>query len=737
MQPTFSFALAGGPGVLVTVEQTADNKLRFTATVANAAMAADLRGLFFHIADESLLAGLAITQASSTVTALQIGANGISNLGNGVSMLGSAKPFDLGVSFGSASTIGADDIRSVSFTLEHAGHALDLGLLSAMPFGAVMSSVGPLGGARFTTVKAVGSAPSAIAPVAANDSQSTTEDTALHASVAGLITDPDSHAFSFSTVGTLPAGLTFNADGSYGYQPPPDFNGLVQFQYRANDGQANSNVATVNIQVTPVNDAPVAHFDRFDGVEDQQIIGNLGRSVTDAEGDALTYTLKEAPVSGSISFNPDGSFVYTPNPNFWGTDSLRYSVTDSHGASPFGWQIVALDVAPVNDAPVAIDYVGYGIEDMGTFRGGSRWGNDVDLDLLTVRTVGEAPAGLVIDAGGTIQWPVPPNFVGTLSFTFEVDDGHGGTDTGTGRIIIEARNDSPIANDDAVATAYQTPVSFDPKLNDSDEEGDSFIAWYFHQPQHGSLVVNVDNSFTYTPADGFFGSDSFAYFDADFSNYNQSNFGTVFITVGRPPNVAPVAHDDRFEFDNENPSFTISAPGLLANDSDLFPDELSIQSYTQPDHGSVTVSAQGGFTYLPESGFIGSTSFNYMLSDGELTDEATVTFVVYDASPAQNDSYTTHKNQALTVAAPGLLANDSDLENIIDYTQPAHGTVVVDAGGSFVYTPATNFVGIDSFSYTASGLFTDDATVSITVSASEDGLAVVQLMGVLEAMPVM
>ena len=735
MQPTLSFALAGGPGVLVTVEQTADDKLRFTATVSNSAMAADLRGLFFHIADESLLGGLAITQASSSVTALQIGANSISTLGNGVSMLGSAKPFDLGVSFGSASIAGVDDIRSIGFTLEHASQALDLGVLSAMQFGAVMSSVGPSSGARFTTAKAVGMAPSAIAPVAANDSRSTAEDTALHASVAGLITDPDSHAFRFAPVGMLPEGLTFNADGGYAYQPPPDFNGTVQFRYQANDGQANSNVATVSIQVTPVNDAPVLISNTYlYGEEDGQIVGNLGLAAFDADGDVLTFQMREAPVSGRIEFHDNGDFIYSPNPNYYGTDSVRISVKDSHGVGTFYSVVVGLTVAPANDPPVAFDGVGYAGEDWPDFYGRVS-ARDPELDPMTFRIVGEPLAGLILNPDGRFHWDVPPNFLSTVSFAFEADDGHGGTDTGTFTIYGIPRDDPPIANDDTVATPYQTPVTFDVKTNDFDEEGGTITAYLFRQPHHGSVVVNTDNTFTYTPADDFFGADDFAYFDID--GNEAGNYGTVFITVGRPPNVAPVAHDDRFEFDNENPSFGIPAPGLLANDSDLFPDELSVQSYTQPGHGSVTVGVKGGFVYLPEPGFIGSTSFSYVLSDGELTDEATVTFVVYDASPAQNDSYTTHKNQALTVAAPGLLANDSDLENVIAYTQPAHGTVVVDASGSFVYAPATDFTGTDSFSYTASGLFTDDAMVSITVSAAETGLAALQLMGVLDAISAM
>ncbi|MFO1326007.1 MAG: hypothetical protein U1F56_01515 [Rubrivivax sp.] len=136
MDPSFSFNLSGGPGVRVDVVQLAGGKLRVTATVNAASQVGDLRGLFFHVSDQSLLGGLSITGATSPVGTVQQSANAVSNLGGGVSMVGPNAPLDVGIAFGTASIVGADDIRSVSFTLEHSTQSLSLALLQQMAFGA-------------------------------------------------------------------------------------------------------------------------------------------------------------------------------------------------------------------------------------------------------------------------------------------------------------------------------------------------------------------------------------------------------------------------------------------------------------------------------------------------------------------------------------------------------------------------------------------------------------------------
>ena len=214
MDPTISFNLAGGPGVRVTVVQTADGKLRITAALNASPTVGDLRGLFFHVTDQSLLGGLSVTGATSPVGAVQQSANAVNNLGAGVNLLGASAPMDVGISFGTASALGADDIRSVTFTLEHATQALSLGFLQQAQFGAVLTSVGTGAAPRVGLVKAIGTSPANSAPVAADNADSVAEDGVLNGSVVSLVTYAQGDALTYSLVGGPVAGLVFNPHGS-------------------------------------------------------------------------------------------------------------------------------------------------------------------------------------------------------------------------------------------------------------------------------------------------------------------------------------------------------------------------------------------------------------------------------------------------------------------------------------------------------------------------------------------
>ncbi|WP_206030150.1 Ig-like domain-containing protein, partial [Roseomonas sp. AR75] len=210
MQPTMSFTLAGGPGVRITVVQTEDGKLQVTAALNAGPVVGDLRGLFFHLGDESLLGGLSVTGSTSPVGTVQQAANGVSNLGGGVNMAGASSAFDMGIAFGTASAAGADDIRSVTFTLQHASQALTLEDFSGVKFGAVVSSVGTGGGPRVMTVKATGTAPEVESspntpPQAGDDSVAAAEDgTTVLAGLLSNDTDADSDSLAIAAV-TQPA----------------------------------------------------------------------------------------------------------------------------------------------------------------------------------------------------------------------------------------------------------------------------------------------------------------------------------------------------------------------------------------------------------------------------------------------------------------------------------------------------------------------------------------------------
>ncbi|GAB3840332.1 LamG-like jellyroll fold domain-containing protein [Kribbella italica] len=216
------------------------------------------------------------------------------------------------------------------------------------------------------------------------------------------------------------------------------------------------------------------------------------------------------------------------------------------------------------------------------------------------------------------------------------------------------------------------------------------------------------------------------------------------LAAGPPANVAPVGAADAYGTVEGKP-LTVSAPGVLANDTDANGNDLTAGGATQPANGTVTLAADGSFTYTPKAGFSGTDTFTYKASDGTAASAATtVTITVEpDEQPPDNtapaageDAYETVAKQPLVLPAPGVLANDTDADGdvltAIGATQPVNGTVTLSADGSFTYTPDAGFTGKDVFYYRA-----DDGEdvsartkVTITVKADGDGLTTTAVAGV-------
>ena len=200
-------------------------------------------------------------------------------------------------------------------------------------------------------------------------------------------------------------------------------------------------------------------------------------------------------------------------------------------------------------------------------------------------------------------------------------------------------------------------------------------------------------------------------------------------------NTNPEAANDNYNI-LENTSLNIdSAAGVLSNDSDADGDNLTVSNFdnNSTEGGSVSVNNDGSFSYTPATDFTGIDSFNYTVDDGNGgTDTATVTIEVTsdNISPeAANDNYNILENTSLNIdSAAGVLSNDSDADgdnltvSNFDNNSTEGGSVSVNNDGSFSYTPATDFTGIDSFNYTVDdgNGGTDTATVTVEVTADSD-----------------
>jgi VCBS repeat-containing protein len=474
------------------------------------------------------------------------------------------------------------------------------------------------------------------------------------------------------------------------------------------------------------NSAPDSHADAFALDEDGSLAGNVLGNDADPDGDALTAMLCSSTSHGTLSWNADGSFTYTPFANYNGTDSFTYSAFDGIANSPE--TTVTLTINAVNDPPVARDDAGTVSED-GALVLNVLANDDSGPDAgetLSVFTVSQPGHGHVaVYADGTLTYTPDADYNGGDSFTYTLSDGNGGTALATVSLTVNPVNDPPVARDDAATLAEDGFVMLDVRINDDTgpDAGETLSVASVTQGAHGSVVVNADGSVTYKPAANYNGGDSFTYTVSDGNGGTAT--ATVVLTV-TPVNDPPVARADSATV-SEDGSVTVS---VLAND-DSGPDggeTLAVTGATQGAHGAVVVNADGSLTYTPNANFNGTDSFTYTIGDGNGgTATATVSVTVgavNDPPVARNDGATVSEDGSATI---NVLANDDSGPDtgetlfVAAVTQGAHGTVTVNAG-TLTYTPNANYNGADSFSYTLSdgNGGTAVATVAVNVLAVND-----------------
>lgn len=571
------------------------------------------------------------------------------------------------------------------------------------------------------------------APVAGNDLFTTTASTPVVIPISALMSndsDVEGDALTFGLTSEPAHGqLAFGADGSFLYTPDTGFTGNDSFTYVVNDGSLNSNVAVVTIAVTRVNSAPVVVNDAFETNEDTQLTvaapGVLAND-SDAQGDALTVAAVTQPTHGVLSLNSDGSFTYTPDLNFSGTDSFTYTASDGDLTSVVA--TVNINVIATNRAPVSVDDSYTTTEDSplsiaapGVLSNDS----DVDHDTLSV-TIASGPShgSVTLNADGSFVYTPAANYSGADSFTYVSNDGSLNSNIATVSISVTAVNDAPLAGNDAYSIAEDNALAIAAPgvmVNDSDVDSSSLTPSLVSGPSHGTLAFNADGSLLYTPNTNYNGADAFTYTLSD--GELTSALATVAITV-TAVNDAPIALGNSYNT-NEDTVLSVVAPGVLGNDSDVDGTPLQAARVTLPAHGTLTLAANGSFVYTPAANFNGIDTFTYRASDGLLSSNiATVTIsvaAVNDAPVAVADSYSTDQNVILDVPARGLLNNDTDVDGDVltasVVTGPTHGTLTLNADGSFRYTPATGYNGLDSFTYRAADALSSSAvtTVSLTI----------------------
>lgn len=425
----------------------------------------------------------------------------------------------------------------------------------------------------------------------------------------------------------------------------------------------------------------------------------------DPNGGILYAVLRRLPSFGTLRLSPDGSFVYSPNQDFIGSDRFEYSA--GSGALVGASTTVMLNVAQIHDA-VDDHYATNDNQILDVSAALGLLANDVitpgatvAIELASEPTLGQLT--LAVDGGFRY---VPHGAAGTDRFRYRlVADGIRSAAADV-TIVVNDLNERPVAVDDqyAVDVGRTLTVTAPGVLrNDTDPDGDTLSARAVSDPPVGNLALGAAGGFTYTPPAGFTGQVSFVYEVSDPRGLRAQ--ATVVIQVN--DHLAPAP--DAYSVDEGEVLF-VDAPGVLANDSIIAQGTLRIVVVDQPTFGTLQMANDGSFVYRPATPDInGVDTFRYRLEDGVTVSYPVAVRLtisgVNDPPRTADDHFLTDENVELSVPAAGVLANDSDIDSaslsarIIDH--PVHGTVVLRANGSFSYVPETNFRGVDTFIYEA------------------------------------
>ncbi|MDX1613334.1 MAG: Ig-like domain-containing protein, partial [Candidatus Promineifilaceae bacterium] len=368
------------------------------------------------------------------------------------------------------------------------------------------------------------------APVAVADDYNTDEDVVLSVPAPGVL-DNDSDVEHDSLTAVLASGpshgaLKLSADGSFVYTPTADFNGQDSYQYQASDDQATSDVVTVTLTIEPVNDAPIAVEDAYTGTMNSILSiaapGVLGND-SDVDEDGLVAVLDSGPQHGALNLAVDGSFVYTPENDFYGSDNFQYTVDD--GTSSSSAATVSLTITFENEPPVAVED-SYATDEDQTLKvvepGVLANDEDPDGNQLTAHLQsGPVHGDLSLRLDGSFVYTPTQDYHGSDRFSYRADDGTATSAAVTVTLTITSINDSPIAVADAYTVTAGTTLTAAGSgvlANDYDVDGDLLTAELATGPANGALDLSADGSFVYTPTSGFNGEDSFQYRASDGSD---------------------------------------------------------------------------------------------------------------------------------------------------------------------------------------------------------------------------
>ncbi len=545
------------------------------------------------------------------------------------------------------------------------------------------------------------------------------------------------------------------SNGEISFTPAPDYNGPASFTYVANTPEGGRAEAVVRIDVTAVNDAPVARPDSsFETLEGQSFV--IGKAAllandSDVDGDRLSISAVFGNADVEAFITETGDILVLPRAYFFGTSSIAYEITDPSGLT--STSTVQVQVVPVNDAPMtqpdafiidedhpillpAVDLLGND--------------SDPDGDLLTIASVRFGFGGSVqLYDNQTILFTPWQDHFGQAWFRYTASDGQGGFTEQRVDIQVNPVNDAPVARDESYADdagAYLRGVE-DAALdipfaellkNDYDVDSLTLRLDTISYSENGQAEILDNGVVRFTPEPDYWGVASFRYVVSDAEGRVDDALVTLYFDpVADGP---PVAGDDIVHVYEDVPTI-IPRDVLLANDIDIDRDPLMITSISRDlsGHGTVAFTDTGDILFTPALNSTMMSALTYTVSDGvdgEDTGRVQIMMIpVNDAPTAMPDFGSTTLDAPLVLRISDLMANDSDVDldqrdydllQFVGVRSTTHGIASIYGGEFVVVDYARGFSGATSLEYIIrdpEGV-EDDGTV--TVAVVEEAAAVIR-----------
>jgi HD-GYP domain-containing protein (c-di-GMP phosphodiesterase class II) len=598
------------------------------------------------------------------------------------------------------------------------------------------------------------------APIARDDVISVPEGGSVTLAVLANDSDPDGDPLRLVSVGQPARGQAAKVGDRLQFVAPTNFVGRLRIPYTAADPRGAESVAYVEVNVLLVNLAPSftagANVSVSEDSGPQTVKGwasDISAGPSSEAGQTVSFDVSTDDGSlfapgGKPEVAGNGTLTFMPAPNANGTAMVVARAKDDGGTANGGVDTSVartfwITVLPVDDPPSFTRGPNQSAPEDAGAQAVSGWasaispgpaneaGQSVSFSLSTTNPALFAAGGQpALSPTGTLTYRSAPNANGSATVTVVAKDDRGtanrGIDTSAPQkftIAVTAVNDPPaftaganqtVAEDAGAQSVpgWATGISPGPP-NESGQSvsllvGTTNSALFSSPPQ-----ISPGGTLTYTSAPDANGTSTVTVRAKDDGGTANGGVDTsapqMFTITVAPVNDPPVAVADSptvAEDDTSGVTFDV-----LANDTDVDGDTLSVASYDASTiaNGTLTANGGGSFTYVPDSGFIGTEAFTYVVSDGNGgTDTGTVTITVTPVQHppvAGNDAYSTPQDTPLTVPAPGVLGNDGDQDGdaitleTTPVSAPADGSVTLDADGSFTYAPNAGFSGTDSFTY--------------------------------------